>query len=90
MSLDALPLNKPFTTRTTSLRGGQVPIMTDNSDTQSDLSPCSSFETLDSLKIKGGNIDLSYEECHKEDGHEEDGLTLVQIALDVTQLSLFC
>lgn len=59
--------------------------MTDNSDTQSDLSPCSSsFGTLDSLGIKGANIDLSYEECH-----EVNGLTLVQIALDVDQLSLF-
>lgn len=46
--------------------------MTNNSDTQSDLSPCSSFGTLDSLKIKGANIDLSYEECY-----EVDGVTLV-------------
>lgn len=84
MNFDSLPLNKPFIPRTTSLRGGKAPKMTDNSDTQSDLSPCSSFGTLDSLKIKGANIDLSYEECY-----EVDGLTLVQIALDVDQLSLF-
>ena len=84
MNSDSPPLNKPFVTRTTILRGDKASEMTDNSDTQSDLSPGSSFGTFDSLKIKGANMDLSYEEYH-----EADGLTLVQIALDVDHLSLF-
>ncbi|KFY75428.1 hypothetical protein V499_04595 [Pseudogymnoascus sp. VKM F-103] len=55
--------------------------MTNNSDTQSDLSPCSSFGTLDSLKIKGANIDLSYEECYEVDGVTgiEKGLSLLSV-----------
>lgn len=58
--------------------------MADSSETQSNLSPCSSFESLDSLRIKGKDIDLGNEQCQ-----EVDGQTLVQIALDIDLLSQF-